>query len=62
MRGFVFRDISFAPKDGTVIEVRHGPTQEIVRAEWAAQTQAWILKDDPLRRTLHQVTEWRPVA
>ena len=62
MPGTTFRDIKTAPKDGTVIEVRHGPDQEIVRAEWSGQGQAWVREDDPLRRTLHKVTGWRPMA
>jgi hypothetical protein len=56
MRSIPFRDIKFAPKDGTVIEVRHGPDQAIVRAEWSGQGQAWVREDDLLRRTLHKVT------
>ena len=56
-----FRDMKTAPKDGTVIEVRHGPDQEIVRAVWSGQGQAWVREDDPLRRTLHRVTGWRAV-
>jgi hypothetical protein len=62
MKGKTFRDIKSAPRDGTVIEVRHGPDQEIVRAEWSGQGQAWVREDDPLRRTLHKVASWRPVA
>ena len=62
MRGTTFRDIRSAPKDGTVIDVLHGPEQEIVRAEWSGQGQAWVREDDSLRRTLHKVTGWRPVA
>jgi hypothetical protein len=51
-----------APRDGTVIEVRHGPDQAVARVVWAGQTQAWIREDDPLRRTLHRVTGWRPLS
>lgn len=57
-----YRPIATAPRDGTVIEVRHGPTQTPVRAEWSGQNQGWIRADDPERRTLHRVTEWRPVG
>ena len=60
MQGTTFRDIKSAPKDGTVIEVRHGPDQEIVRAEWSGQLQAWVCEDDLLCQTLHKVTGWRP--
>lgn len=56
-----FRPIESAPRDGTVIEVRHGPAQEIVRALWSGQAQGWIREDDPLRRTLHGVSVWRVV-
>ncbi len=62
MRNFLFRDMRSAPRDGgTVIEVRHGPGQEVVRAQWSGQGQAWVQVDDPHRKTLHQVTGWRPV-
>ena len=51
-----FRDMKTAPKDpGAIIEVRHGPDQEIVRAEWAGQTEAWIRAGNPHRKTLHRV-------
>jgi hypothetical protein len=60
MRSRLFRDMRSAPQDGTVIEVKHGPDQEVVRAQWAGQSQAWIREDDPLRRTLHRVSVWRP--
>jgi hypothetical protein len=33
------------PADGTVVEVRHGPDQEVVRAYWAAQNQAFVRAD-----------------
>jgi hypothetical protein len=60
MRSSIFRDMRSAPQDGTVIEVKHGPDQEVVRAVWSGQSQAWIREDDPLRKTLHRVTGWRP--
>ena len=51
----LFRDMQTAPRDGiTVIEVKHGPDQEIVRAMWSGHAQGWI-------RTLHQGTGWRPI-
>ena len=56
-----FRDMASAPRDGTAIEVCHGPQQEVVRAEWNAQAQAWVREDDSHRRTLHRVTGWRPI-
>jgi hypothetical protein len=56
-----YRPIDTAPRDGSVIEVRHGPDQATVHARWAAQNQGWIRSDDPDRRTLHRVTEWRPI-
>jgi hypothetical protein len=61
MRSTIFRDMRTAPKDGSVVEVRHGPDQEVVRAHWAAQNQAFVRTDDPHRKTLHRVTGWRPV-
>jgi hypothetical protein len=30
-----FRDVTFAPRDGTLIEVKHGPDQVTVLARWA---------------------------
>jgi hypothetical protein len=59
-RNSTFRDITTAPRDGTLIEVRHGPDQVTVLARWAGQNQAFIRDDDPLRRTLHRVSLWRP--
>jgi hypothetical protein len=44
-----FRDIASAPRDGTVIEVCHGPDQAVVLARWIGQTQAWTADADPLR-------------
>jgi hypothetical protein len=38
-----FRHIVFAPRDGTLIEVRHGPDQGIVLARWAGQNQAFTV-------------------
>ena len=60
MRSTAFRDMTTAPRDGTIIEVRQGPDQQAVRACWAGQTQAFVGADDPHRTTLHQVTGWRP--
>jgi hypothetical protein len=54
--------ITTAPHDGTEIEVRTGPDQETVRAEWSGQNQGWIRAGDPARRTLHRVSEWRRVT
>jgi hypothetical protein len=62
MRSLMFQDMKTAPRDGTLVEVRHGPLQEAAPARWSAQGQAWIRDDDPLRRALHRVTGWRPVA
>ncbi len=61
MRKATFRDMNTAPRNATPIEVKHGPEQVIVLAEWSGQAQAWILVDDPHRKTLHRVTGWRPV-
>jgi hypothetical protein len=48
-----------APRDGSVIEVRHGAQQGISTARWSAINQAFINLDDPFRRTLGGVTGWR---
>jgi hypothetical protein len=37
-----FRDIASAPRDGTLIEVRHGSTQEIVRGTSSPGTHSGI--------------------
>lgn len=60
MRSRIFRDMRSAPRDGSAIEVKHGLQQEIVLARWSGQSQSWIKVHDPDRRTLHQVTAWRP--
>jgi hypothetical protein len=57
-----YRPIATAPRDGTEIEVRHGPDQLPTRAEWSGQNQGWIRAGDPERKTLHRVTEWRKVG
>jgi hypothetical protein len=59
-RNSTFRDITTAPRDGTLIEVKHGRDQVTVLARWAGQNQAFICDVDPLRRSLHQVSLWRP--
>jgi hypothetical protein len=60
MRKKLFSDMTMAPRDGSLIEVRHGPDQEIVLARWSGQGQAFVRDDDPNRKTLHRVTAWRP--
>jgi hypothetical protein len=57
-----FLNITTAPQDGRVIEVRHGRKQEIVLAQWSGKKQAYILVGDPNRRTLHRVIGWRHVG
>jgi hypothetical protein len=59
-RELSFREMTTAPKDGAPIEVRHGPTQEIVLANWCEQNPGWIRTNDPTRKTLHSVRVWRP--
>ena len=61
IRSAKFRDMASAPRDGTTVEVCHGPQQEVARVEWNAQAQAWVREDDPHRRSLHRVTGWRPI-
>ena len=60
MRKNLFSDMMTAPRDGTLLEVQHGPRQEIVLARWSGQGQAFVRSDDPDRKALHQVTGWRP--
>jgi hypothetical protein len=62
LRTAPFRDMQVAPRDGTVIEVRYGADQALALVDWSGQNQAWIRADDPHRKTLHQVTGWRPVG
>ena len=57
----LLQDIATAPRDGTTIEVKHGIHQQIVRAVWSEQNQAFVREDDPHRLTLSRVTGWRPV-
>jgi hypothetical protein len=57
-----FRNITSAPQDGRVIEVRHGRKQEIAVAEWSGQRQAYVLVGDPNGRSLYRVTGWRHVG
>jgi hypothetical protein len=54
-----FQDMPTAPRNGAVIEVRHGPDQLTVEAYWAGQNQAFIAVDDPHRRSLQRVTGCR---
>jgi hypothetical protein len=54
------RDMASAPRDGTVVEVRHGPEQQILRAVWAGQNQAFVAADDENQKTLRRVIGWRP--
>jgi hypothetical protein len=58
-RSFSFRPIITAPRDGSLIEVRHGPAHLIVRARWSKRDGSWIRDDDPQRLPLEQVTSWR---
>jgi hypothetical protein len=60
VRELLFREMTTAPKDGTPIEVRHGPIQEIALASWSEQNQAWIRANDPSPKTLQSVRVWRP--
>jgi hypothetical protein len=53
-------DMQTAPRDGTSIEIKHGPQQEIVLARWSRQAQAWVKTYDPEHKTLHRVAGWRP--
>jgi hypothetical protein len=59
-RELPFQEMTMAPKDGTPIQVRHEPTQDIVLANWSEQHRAWIATNDPSGRPLHSVRVWRP--
>ena len=50
-----------APMDGSVVELWYGLNKTFGLAYWAGQNQAWVLEDDPYRKSLHQVEGWRPV-
>ena len=52
--------IATAPRDGSTIEVRHGPAHLIVRAHWSKRDEFWVQDGDPQRQSLQQVTSWRP--
>lgn len=57
----IFRDMKYAPKDGSIVEVWYGLNKTIGVAYWAGQNQAWVLDDDLHRTSLLQVEGWRPV-
>ena len=59
-RSFQFPET--APRDGSVIEVRHGTGQAISVARWSRINQAFIDLDDPLRHTIGGVTGWRSLV
>jgi hypothetical protein len=61
-RSVAFRDLRSAPRDGSTIEVKHGPRQKVVHARWSGQGQAWVRVGDPLRQALHRVTGWAPLG
>jgi hypothetical protein len=58
----LFRDINSAPPDGSLIEIKHGPDQEVVLARWSGQGQTFLRDDDPPRKSLHRVSVWRPAS
>jgi hypothetical protein len=55
-----FRPISTAPRDGTVVVVRHGASQDPVRAFWATRAQGWVREHDTAYELLRDVNVWRP--
>ena len=57
-----FRDMQTAHKDGSLIEVCHGPQQETAEVYGGGQNQEFVRDDDPHWRTLNWVTGWRPLA
>jgi hypothetical protein len=48
MRRKLFSDMMLASRDGSLIEVRHGPNQEIALTRWSGQGQ--LLAPGPNRR------------
>src|ERR1700712_3240985 len=62
MPSFPWYDMTTAPRDGTTVEVRHGPDEVIARAYWSMQERNWIREDTADRRTLSWVSSWRPAA
>jgi hypothetical protein len=56
------RSMMTAPRDATIVLVRHGPEQLWVEAFWSAGLQGWISTDGDrsVLRVLHNVTAWRP--
>jgi hypothetical protein len=61
-RFFPFRPIATGPRDGSLIEVRHGPAHLIVRARWSKREASWVREGDLQRQALQQVTSWRPIG
>lgn len=59
-RRSAFREMDTAPRDGSLVEVRHGPDQDIVLAYWSEHGQAYIRDDDPRQQPLHLIVGWRP--
>ena len=57
------RSMNTAPRDGTVVLLRHGPTQVWVRGFWSVCFEVWIAQDadHPDLGSLHGVTAWRPI-
>jgi hypothetical protein len=62
VRSRTFRDMRSAPRDGSAIEIKHGPQQEIALACWSARTLTWVRVGDPERHPLCRVTGWRPAS
>ena len=56
-----FLDMESAPRDGSIIEVKSGPWDEVVLAHWAALENAFVPDNDPRKRGLSEATGWRPV-
>jgi hypothetical protein len=54
-----FKRMAAAPLDGSLIEVRYGPEQEIQLARWSSRDQRWVRDGD--RKPLPRVTAWRHV-
>jgi hypothetical protein len=54
-------DIESAPRDGTVIEIVHGPRRQVARARWRGAAQAFVRDLDPYGEPLGRIAGWRPI-
>jgi hypothetical protein len=57
-----YRPIATAPRNGTVIIVRHGDNQDPVRAFWCHRIRSWVRPGDDTFEALEDVEVWRPIG